>query len=337
MPDTYTPAEIAELPDAIARCPKCGIPDGIAVSEWRWEQACNAAPVQRSEAPVTAPSPVTDDRDKDKLDAMIANADQYNRPEHGGPVRNAGANYVAPDVEHHQSSATVDHAPMPELPTGKVDIAGSRTKACRDWMLTQPFNPSDEALGVVLHALVNHFGATPNLTLKIANEYLARSPTTPRVIDQSVVDRWGGANPNQNVILAIRTPIPPELQASLKAEVDEMKANASEPHPFIDLRTDAHLTLYINCMPVRGDAKVYHLSDLIAPLQVEAANHLNVDHYALGDGGVSRGAALVASLLAANLPEDDDYGVIVESFAPCAQACLEVLRPLAQTIITGTK
>ncbi|MFA6167924.1 MAG: PD-(D/E)XK nuclease family protein [Gemmatimonadaceae bacterium] len=76
-----------------------------------------------------------------------------------------------------------------------------------------------------------------------------------------------------------------------------------------------------------------HLDDLTKPLKAKIEAEWGVAHYALSERGLAGGAAAVAAMIVSAIPRGHDcVGIIVNTFAPCAAACLEKLRPLAADI-----
>lgn len=105
------------------------------------------------------------------------------------------------------------------------------------------------------------------------------------------------------------------------------------PPPALVEAPARELYLFIGCRPTKGTMAVLDLADLLAPLQRWVADDLHVSHYALGDGGMARGAAAVAALLADNLPPSGMVVICVDPRLPCSGAALEVLLPMATEVV----
>jgi hypothetical protein len=120
----------------------------------------------------------------------------------------------------------------------------------------------------------------------------------------------------------------------LLAEAQEHMGDEGAPAP--------RLVLYVDCLPEKGVA-FRHLDDLLAPLMAKVAKeHLNektkapepLSHYSLVP--FNGGPARVAAHLLTN-PGVVTGAVVVSTASPCAGACLEVLRPVADVVVRGVR
>lgn len=123
--------------------------------------------------------------------------------------------------------------------------------------------------------------------------------------------------------------------------VDPLQSNQAKPEPAPVIAPIAApviapiahkpegLTLYVNCRPVRG-VEYVELEAVVAPFMVEVAKATKAEHYTLVDYG--KGPAMVAAMLSRSVPRG---ALVVDTRAPCAAACLEVLRPLASVVVEG--
>lgn len=107
-------------------------------------------------------------------------------------------------------------------------------------------------------------------------------------------------------------------------------AEPVKPSPLDSTPPAPSLALYIDCFPQRGVAEVIPLEDYVADFQAQVAKEAGVPIYSLVEYG--KGPSLVAAKLAKETPVGNVY---VNSRLPCSAACLEVLLPLADTVVRG--
>lgn len=102
----------------------------------------------------------------------------------------------------------------------------------------------------------------------------------------------------------------------------------------------ASLRLFVDCLPEKGVDGLVYLDDLVKPYMAAAAasykdpksGQQGVTHYSLIP--YNQGPGQVAAYLLVNPPKGT---VVVDSRSPCAAACLEVLRPLADVVIRAVR
>ena len=120
----------------------------------------------------------------------------------------------------------------------------------------------------------------------------------------------------------------------------EKALDAANKNVIVNLNPSDAFTLYIDCLPERG-VQIVYLEEVLRPLMdLVAQNYTNprtgakepLTHYSLVP--FNGGPALVAAYVVKNIKEIAKGAIAVDSKSPCAAAVLEVLRPIADVVVT---
>ncbi len=171
-------------------------------------------------------------------------------------------------------------------------------------------------------------GRPPGAKNKATLEAEAAAAQTP--------DAATAANPNiEQQVVAAEAPASRVVWAGgSAAHTTGTEYEMQKARPFV---------LYIDCAPEGFDnAMVQHLDAVLVPfMKMAAEKNKNektgaaepLTHYSLIPFG--KGPAVVSSYMLANISHVTVGALVVDSRSPCAAACIEILRPLANVVVSA--
>lgn len=176
-------------------------------------------------------------------------------------------------------------------------------------------------------------GAKNKATLAAEAAEVVAKAGKQEALDAAAPDEEQNEQPN-DLVLPLRVRI-----EELEAANAKLAAQAVTP---ANLVADDRFVLYVDCAPETTGIAHRHLDDVLKPfMEMAAKNNKNdkdgspnpVTHYSLLS--FNRGPGVVAAYVLASLPAVAVGTIVVDSRSPCAAAVLEVLRPVADLIVSA--
>lgn len=138
--------------------------------------------------------------------------------------------------------------------------------------------------------------------------------------------------------------VPVATAATVEAQAEAKPLPKTATAPVVPVEARSTLTLFIDCLPVKG-IEYRRLEDVLAPIATQAASSWKnpktgqvetFDHYTLIPFG--GGVQMVAAGVMRNISRPEFSGVLVANTSlPLTAAVLEVLLPVADVVVRGVR